>query len=304
MKKKFVPLFVLGIALTAMTACGGEEPANVEEEMFETTPEDEGQETLAISEETLEQIIHSIPSPVEMNVLIRASGAEYRGDVLHNTNGSDNYTTSYKKALNLGIYGADLGYLNIYQKTGSSIDYLKTIKDLSDDLKVGEFFDFETMQRLAGSTEDADSLIIVSTRNFNKMNQHLREKNRGKLSVLILTGTFVEGLNIANNIVEQNNHPDLRERIGEQKLTVNDLLLILKVYEGDEQMESLIADFEDLKKEMDNVEIVTTIGEPIAKEVDGVLVIEETSTSEVKITDEMLARIKEKTEKIRNKIIS
>lgn len=297
-------LFLLAGTTFFFTACGGDEPANVVDEMYEEPEGDTTYVELEISEETLEQIIHSIPTPVEMNVLIRASGASYYGDVLHKTSNYDKYTTSYKKALNLGVYGADLGYLNIYEKTGTSIDYLKTIKDLSDDLHVGQFFDFETLQRLAASSDDSDSLIIVSTKNFNKMNKYLRDQKRGKISVLLITGTFIEGLNIASQLVKNNPNDQIREKIGEQKLTVNDLLLILEVYKKDPEMADLIADVRSLKEEMDQVEIVTTVGEPIAKEVDGALVIEQTETSEIKMSDELLTRIIEKTESIRKKIIS
>lgn len=304
MIKNYLLLFLLAGTVLGVSSCGGDEVTTTDDSMYVESEDDTAYAELEISEETLEQIIHSIPTPVEMNVLIRSSGASYYGDVLHPTSHYDTYTTSYKKALNLGIYGADLGYLNIYEKTGTSIDYLKTIKDLSDDLHVGQFFDFNTLQRLAASSDNSDSLIIVSTMNFNKMNKYLREQKRGKVSVLIITGTFVEGLNIASQIVKNNPNEEIAEKIGEQKLTVNDLLLILKVYEKDPQMSDLIADIQSLKEEMDKVEIITIAGEPIAKEVDGALVIEQTETSEVQMSDELLGRIIEKTESIRKKIIS
>lgn len=304
MLKRSLLLLMTLLSLTLYTSCGGEEPANIEDEMFDETADTDAQPVLEIDPETLEAIITSIPTPVEMNVMIRASGAEYYGEILHPASDVDQYTTGYKKALNLGVYGADLGYLNIYEKTGTSIDYLKSIKDLSDELRIGQFFDFAKLQELAADSENSDSLIYVSTRNFNNMNRALREDKRGKVSVLIITGTFVEGLNIASQIVKNAPNDQIVEKIGEQKLTVSDLLLILELYEGDEEMAELIADFKELKSEMDNVEIVITMGDPIATEVDGRLVIEETSTSEVIISQETLNRIIEKTETIRKKIIS
>src|SRR5581483_9857721 len=53
--------------------------------------------------------IFSIPSPIQTALLIKKSGYTYNKAIL---NGSDNYShcdTKYKKALNLGIYGTDLG---------------------------------------------------------------------------------------------------------------------------------------------------------------------------------------------------
>jgi hypothetical protein len=303
MLKRSMMLMVCTLSVAMYTSCSGEEPVNIDEDMFEVTDTDVTP-MLDVPPEVLEEIITAIPTPVEMNVMIRASGAEYYGEILHPAADVEQYTTSYKKALNLGIYGADLGYLNIYEKTGTSIDYLKSIKDLSDDLRIGEFFDFAKLQELAADSENSDSLIIVSTKNFNKMNRHLREDKRGKVSVLIIVGTFVEGLNIAGQIVKNNPNDEIVEKIGEQKLTVSDLLTILQLYGEDPEMGDLIADFEDLKLEMDDVEILITVGERVATEVDGRLVFEDSSTSEILLTDETLSRIIAKTEAIRQKIIS
>ena len=40
------------------------------------------------------------------------------------------YATDFSKALNLGIYGADLGYVSMYNKTQDAISYLAVIASL------------------------------------------------------------------------------------------------------------------------------------------------------------------------------
>lgn len=284
------------------TSCGDEEVQNFNDTIMDDieTPDD----VPGIAEETLEEVIHAIPSPIEMTSLIKASNAEYTAGVLNDPANLDKYTTSHKRAMNLGVYGADLGYLNLYGKTGTSLEYLKVIKQLSEDLRVGQFFDFQKLKELSSGSDNMDSLITISTRNFSQMNRYLRQEKRGKISVLIVTGTFIEGLNIAGQIVKSNPIEPIKERIGEQKVTVEELLTILRVYESDETFAALIADFEALKKEMEAVEIVIIPGEPHMEEVDGVLTLVSQDESQVTITDETLQRIVTKIEEIRNNIIS
>ncbi|MBA3706179.1 MAG: hypothetical protein H0W84_09860, partial [Bacteroidetes bacterium] len=61
--------------------------------------------------------IFSIPSPIQTAFLIKNSGAAYSKDILNAANKSAQYATNFSKALNLGIYGADLGYVTIYDQT-------------------------------------------------------------------------------------------------------------------------------------------------------------------------------------------
>ena len=63
-------------------------------------------------------------------------------------NSSDNlskYNSNYQKALNLGIYGTDLGYTNIYEQNQDGIKYLSSIKSLAEGLNIGQFFDILTI---------------------------------------------------------------------------------------------------------------------------------------------------------------
>ena len=94
-------------------------------------------------------ITDNISSPVEIAAMIKSMGAPFSKSYLAPTEYTANYSTNYAQAFALGVFSADLGYLNMYNKTGSVIDYLSTIKNLADDINVGQFFDFTTLKRLA-----------------------------------------------------------------------------------------------------------------------------------------------------------
>ncbi len=261
-------------------------------------------ETMAISNEALEEIVQNVSSPVEMAALIKELGVPFSTKYLATTDYVDKYNTSFKMAYSLGVFGADLGYLNIYDKSNQAIDYLSAINKLADGIKVGQFFDFETLQRLATSRENIDSLMYISVNSFNNMDSYLRENSRGHLSALMITGTWVEGLYLVTQVANEKSNPELSDRIGEQKVNLNNIMLILDNYKEHEQVMEVIESMNELKEEFDKVEITYEIGEPETIKEGGMIMIVQNEKSVVNISDEQLNRIINKTKQIRNKLIS
>lgn len=259
----------------------------------------------AMSADVVNDIIKSVPSPLEMTALIKESGAEFSTSILNNTDNKDKYSSQFKKALNLGAYGADLGYINIYEKTSKAFSYLTAVKSLADELKVGQFFDFNTIKRLAENNTNLDSVIYISTAGFEDMNNYLSSKGRSNISLLILVGGWSEALYIATEVVKNSNSgsQELIDRIGEQKIVLDDLSLIISAFENDPIIKTLDADLADLKAAYEEVTITYEYAEPEMKEVNGVLTIVDNSTSKIEVSEEQLAKITSSISAFRNKII-
>jgi hypothetical protein len=295
---------LIAFSVFLLFSCGSDtEDSEINDLLADFEYADSLQKQVVVSEEIINEMIHSIPPPIEMTSLIISSGAIFDRQLLNDPGKINNYESALSKAINLGIYGTELGYLNIYKKTMLSIDYISAVRTLSKDLKVDQFFDFRTLKRLAASSDNVDSLINISTQGFSRMDAYLREQNRTKTSVMIVTGTFVESLFLATQITYKTPNDQLIERIGEQKISLNNMILMLEVYKNDPELNRLISYFKELKIIYNEVEIITTYGDPITKEVNGMLIIEDQSTSEVKMNDETLLKIIEKIKELRTKII-
>ena len=184
------------------------------------------------------------------------------------------------------------------------IEYLTSINKLADGIRVGQFFDFTTLKRLATSRENIDSLMYMSVSAFNNMDSYLRENQRGHLSALMITGIWMEGMYLATQVASENNDPVLHDRIGEQKLNLNNLFLILNAYESQAQIKEIIGILNDIKKEFDQVEITYEMGEPETVEQDGMVMIIQNERSIVHITDEQMQNIIRKTSEVRNQLIA
>jgi len=132
-----------------------------------------------LSTEAIEEISKNITSPVEIANLLQVMAVPYSPDYLASSIDANKQSTAFEKALSLGILGADLGYLNMYEKTGTSIDILSSIRKLAEGIRVGQFFDFETIKRLSLNKSNLDSLLYLSIDSYTQIDIYLRDNDRG-----------------------------------------------------------------------------------------------------------------------------
>ena len=287
-------LFLLA-ALVLLAACGQRPSENLDVDMGEVEVGE-----LQISSETMSDIIQNIASPIEVAALISSMNIPFSTSYLADPETLSSSTTSFEMAYSLGALSADLGYLNMYEKTGTAVNYLSSINRLADALQIGQFFDFATIKRLATTSSDLDSLMFISINSFNNMDDYLRETERSNLSTLMIAGVWMEGLYLATQVAVQNNNEDLKSMIGEQKLILNDLLLILNNYKNEEVIQAYITDLETIKVIYDEVKITYEVGEPQTIEKDGMLMVIQSESSHVSMSDETFQKIIEVTEQVRN----
>ncbi|MFN8436964.1 MAG: hypothetical protein U0V72_04915 [Cytophagales bacterium] len=248
------------------------------------------------------QVIKSIPPPVELSSILKNSGAEYASDILNNTDNVSSYTTNYLKAANLGIYGADLGYINIYNHKEDALTYLNTVIDLANGLKVGQFFDFETIKRIANNNKNLDSMLNITQTNFEKMNTFLQDQQRSNISTYMLAGGWVEAMYITTSVALKKNDKALFEKIGEQKMVLDQLVILLDFFKNDPNAIEISKELAVLKTHFSEVKIETIYGEPTMVEENGMLVVKDNSKTNITITPETVAKIQKTVSELRKKI--
>jgi len=257
-----------------------------------------------INEDAINEIIGSFSSPVEMAAVMKSLDEPFSKKYLVDPAITENYDTNNKKAFALGVLSADLGYLNVYEKTNFIVQYLSAIKRLADDLRVSQFFDFQALKRLATSNDNIDSLQFLSVQSFREMDQYLRQSGRSNLSLLAITGVWVESLYLLTQIASEKEAVGLKERIGEQKILFNLLYPIISLYKDDQYFADLSSDLKELQTIFEQVEITYQIGEPETVVIDGHVTIIQNEKSIINMTDEQLQQIIATTKKIRNKLIN
>jgi hypothetical protein len=256
-----------------------------------------------IEVEAVKSITENISSPIEIAALIKEMGVPFNRDYLAPTEYVSGYSTNYAQAFALGVFSADLGYLNMYNKTGSVIDYLSTIKSLADNINVGQYFDFATLKRLASNSANVDSLKYISVHSFNQIDQNLRQRKRGNLSALIIAGAWLEGIYITIQVSKIKPEPKLLEKIGEQKIILSDLMTLLASYAKDPIFKNYVNEFNTIKSKFDEVKITYEQGEPVTVIENGMMTVVQKDRSVVHLTTQQLNEISQTVEQIRNRLI-
>jgi hypothetical protein len=258
------------------------------------------------SDENIEMILSSIPSPLELSMHIKGTGIPYDRSLLNDAEAYTRYNTSDRKAINLGIYGTDLGYTDIYDHVQDGLNYLSAVKKLADDLNIGQFLDFEAIKRLTHASNNMDSLLMITNQNFEDINKHFRQQKQASLSTLLLTGGWLEALHITTQVtLKQMDNKLLRDRVGEQKIVLDNIVILLSTYgENDNYIKELLKDMKILEEAYTAVNISYTYEASTAKVVNGILEIQSNNKSEVEIDDETIQNIAVIVHQIRRRVVS
>jgi len=247
--------------------------------------------------------LFSLPSPYQAAYIIRKHDVPFNKDLLSSAEHYTQYTTSFKKALNIGVYGTDLGYLNVFNGEKEALSYFNVIKNLTDDLGLHNALEAREFEELRNSLVKQDSMLYYLSRSYQKFDAYLKEHNRKKIGALILAGGWIESNYILAQTVLQSQKRPLVNRLGEQKHTLDNLIELLSSYYYEaEKYTQLIDDLVDIAYEFDGVIYNYYYEEPVVKEKQKLTIIR--SNSNVVISEYHLRTIAEKLSKLRNKIIS
>lgn len=248
-------------------------------------------------------LIQSFPSPVEVSAIIKDSKVKYNHNYLFDTQISQDFETTYKKSLGLGVYCADLGYLNVYDQTGDVLEYLVTIRKLTDDLKLGQFFDFSALKRIATNNNNLDSLLILSTMSYYSMDTYLRSNNRANVSALMVTGVWTESLYLATKVYLEKENKRMKDHIASQKYILDELMTVLIHYMGNDlNYVKLVSAFKELSKAYEPVVIETIEGEDKTEVVNGQSITTQGSHTVITASNEQMIQICKAVEILRKKI--
>lgn len=243
----------------------------------------------------------SIPSPIQMVNMIKDNVKTFNEDMLTNPENVANFTTEFKRAINMGIYGADLGYATIYENNTKAVSYLSSIEKLSDELGIAEAFDQALLERFIENGNNQDSMLVIMSQGYRNGDKFLKDNEEHDVATLILTGGWIESMYFAAVSYESTKSQGLADRIGEQKTALATIIDLLKDYNEDEMYTNLINDLIDLKKDFDLIQYNYTFIEPIHDVKNQQTIIK--SKSSVKIEGHVLESIIAKVKEIRNGLI-
>ena len=180
-------------------------------------------------ESHVEKIYFNVPSTMKTAYILKKAGATYDASFPLNPNKANDDFTTEQQALLLGIYGSDLNYTIVSNKNQETIYYLNSINSLGEKLGLGNILNQEMKNRIEKNVNSKDSMQVIITDLFWKIEQSLNEDGRSRIGALIVTGGWIEGLYVATQIaIKMPENIKIKSIICQQKFSSKDVLELVK----------------------------------------------------------------------------
>ena len=302
MKSSFYFLFAAAsIFVLSLASCGGEDPKKMGSESSEetTTPKakSSGSSVLKVGDK-----LFNLPSPLETAMLIQEVGGHFNESMLNPIVDAGQYSVKEKQAMNLGVYGADLGYCLIYNQSQKAFTLLATTKKLGTEIGISPALYKGLIKRFEGNMENKDSLLIFVSELNLLSDEYLKENESEDLSAMILYGGWVESLYFDSELSKSLDNAKLRARVGEQKNTLENLIGLISQQNADGRFDDILTSLNDLKASFAKVNSTYSYFEPETKPDQQLTIIK--SKSSVELDDALMEEISNKITALRNSIIT
>ena len=242
MYKKTIKIAAILIGTSFLASCGG-----VNEKETALVEEETATEEMVITEEDMNQVDYVLPSPLQIAQLFKNAGLTYVGDLTNSSDKADNYNSKYDQKLNYGVYAADMAYCIINNQTQESINYLGSLKELSEKLWMTDIMgSMGLSDRLGANVGNEDSLTYIMADLQMQMDDYLDENGMGYTGSIIFTGAWIETMYLAAKVNENEANPKLISRLSEQAVILGGLIASIKQNDKDNDFADLVTDLEKI----------------------------------------------------------
>ena len=288
-------LIALGLASLLIYSCGDPKPT---EESNDNLPDTDTVKAMALN---VGGELFSVPSPIQTALLVQKSGVTYDKSILNAGNKNGQYISDFTRSLNLGIYGADLGYVSMYNQPSDALGYLGAVKQIADKIGVSAAFDQQTMKRINDNISNKDSMLVLVGIAYRASDSYLKTNKRTEISSLILAGGWVESMHFCINAFNKKPTDEIKYRIAEQKLALSSIIKLIKSHNLPDAA-GFVKELETLSQVYEGITTKYNYVEPTTDEVKKTTYIN--STTEIMISKEQLDQITKQVTAIRENIIN
>jgi hypothetical protein len=246
---------------------------------------------------------YGLLTPMEICVIFERLAVPYNDAALNPVSNRDLYLSNSRAAINTGIYGVDFGYLKMFGFGQEVIDYMVTIRDISNKLGIPGNLLTDPIRRVQNDLADPDTITNLMKNAYNDIENHLRQSGRESTAGLMVMGGWVEAMFIATQLVYNPVNPDAEvvQKIAEQKYTLTSLLSFMKNYYDDPVVVYYTKKLKFLKNYFDSFEIYFEKGD---LEIDTTRQVLRSSGAKMTVTVETLNKIQDYVAKLRTEMVT
>ena len=212
-----------------------------------------------------DMVISDIPFPFEILDNLYAQKIPFEKKAMNDVSNVVKYNQYNSKALNLGIYGADLAYSVTYEEFQQMGAYVKNTKRLAEELNIPFAFDQSMMDKYSKYKDNKDSLTRIVYDSYNQVDKALKNDERVGMAALVVTGSWLEGLYLSTktflDVPKTNDNKSLYKVIGDQKQSLVIVVKLLDEYKKDEFISGIITDLKDITSDYKTITSDITMNE-------------------------------------------
>jgi hypothetical protein len=232
---------ILILSFTSLTSCkdraAGKQQKKVEAEQVKTI------------ENKIEENVYPLPSSADVIKMLTQLEVGYIIGISNPVENSKKYFSSTTRAINLGVYGADLSYATLYNIQQEVINYLNSIRSLSNELNMSKIYNEELYEKIKQNFDNRDELVKILTSAFNDTYSYLSENDQQPLALLVVGGAWVEGMYLTTHVSEAAYQvAGISKVLLEQKKSFELFLDITKPYTTDPSVGDFIKLLDPVKK--------------------------------------------------------
>ncbi len=246
MHKRYIYLSTVIAGLLLTGSCSNKSGEENKEQTAET------KDTMPVNEVATFQFTYTIanlPPPMQVLDEFSKSKLEVNTSLLNPAESADKYMTSLKQAMNYGIYGVDLGYLVVNNRTLDAIKYYNTAKKLAAQLGMEETFN-QFVNRFESNSNNRDSLTRVIDDAYSATDAYLRSNKRLETASQVLAGSWLECqyLTVKSLLTATRNADNeiLYKRVWEQRLYLDNITKLLSEFADNDDAKKIKSDYEAL----------------------------------------------------------
>jgi hypothetical protein len=264
MKKIFagVIFLLMIISLACCTSCkdrvSGKQQKQVEKEQVQTI------------ENQIEANVYPLPSSAEVIKELTDLEVGYQIGITNPVENTKKYFSSTTRAINLGVYGADLSYVTLYNIQQEVINFLNAIRSLSNELNMSKIYNEELYDKIKLNFDNKDELVKILTNAFNDTYAYLSDNDQQPLALLVVGGAWVEGMYLTTHVSEAAyNDANFSKVLIEQKQSFELYLEITAPFSTDPSISDFINKLEPVKKVYEG--LTTSLTEQNIKDISKVI---------------------------------
>lgn len=159
-------------------------------------------EKVQTAEDEIEKNVYPLPTSAEIIKMLSDLDVGYIFGISNPVENVKKYFTSTNRAINMGVYGADLSYATLYNIQQNVINYLDVIRSLSVDLNMSKIYDETLYDRIKENVDNRDELVKILHDAFEKTYAFLSENDQEELALLVVGGAWVEGVYLTTHVTE------------------------------------------------------------------------------------------------------